>query len=261
MTHWMCSSCGYYLKTGEPPNQCPGCKQYCSFNDVTCYRPGCGGEANVDPLLVGAALGTFSRTRHKKPEVKEQLTNLETFTQGLGTFARPEHKEPEVKEHLAYLETFTQGQIMAGLTDAQRQQVVSLGWHETYREGDVICTAGTESKKIYFIEEGEVMVEIEYGKGMFVPISVVGPNEAFGWTAVVPPYKHSSTVVALAKTRMNAIDGDSLRSLIRNNPAMGVILMENVASMIASRQERLKLELVELLRGSQSPPDVLHVKL
>lgn len=51
MAYWMCVSCGHCLNATTPPDECPHCQQTCSFRDVTCYRPECGGEQNVDPLL------------------------------------------------------------------------------------------------------------------------------------------------------------------------------------------------------------------
>jgi hypothetical protein len=35
------------------PEKCPSCKQTCTFSDVTCYIPDCGGPGNIDPRLVG----------------------------------------------------------------------------------------------------------------------------------------------------------------------------------------------------------------
>jgi rubredoxin len=54
MPYWMCHSCGHCLKVSDPPDECPHCFEKCSFRDVTCYRPECGGESNIDPLLTGA---------------------------------------------------------------------------------------------------------------------------------------------------------------------------------------------------------------
>ena len=54
MAYWMCASCGYCLNTAAPVDECPHCHQKCTFRDVTCYRPECGGEQCVDPLLVKA---------------------------------------------------------------------------------------------------------------------------------------------------------------------------------------------------------------
>ncbi len=52
-TFWMCEFCGHCLSASRPPDVCPHCSEKCSFKDVTCYRPECGGPGNVDPLLAG----------------------------------------------------------------------------------------------------------------------------------------------------------------------------------------------------------------
>ena len=53
MTQWKCSNCGYTFGANTVPERCPSCKQTCTFSDVTCYIPDCGGPDNLDPRLVG----------------------------------------------------------------------------------------------------------------------------------------------------------------------------------------------------------------
>jgi rubredoxin len=53
MTKWECGKCGYLLEAEQIPESCPSCKEKCSFNNVTCYTPECGGEQNIDPQLFG----------------------------------------------------------------------------------------------------------------------------------------------------------------------------------------------------------------
>ena len=53
MTQWKCSSCGYTFGADSPPEKCPSCDQKCTFSDVTCYIPDCGGPQNIDPRLAG----------------------------------------------------------------------------------------------------------------------------------------------------------------------------------------------------------------
>lgn len=50
---WKCSNCGYTLEAPAPPDQCPSCKEYCEFLNVTCYIPDCGapGGGGSDPRL------------------------------------------------------------------------------------------------------------------------------------------------------------------------------------------------------------------
>ncbi len=53
---WKCNSCGYRFQEeiDKPiPNVCPSCKEECTFTNVTCYSPDCGGveSGNYDPKL------------------------------------------------------------------------------------------------------------------------------------------------------------------------------------------------------------------
>jgi rubrerythrin len=51
LTYWKCSNCGFTFTADKPPNVCPKCGEKCSFNNVTCYTPDCGGPGNIDPRL------------------------------------------------------------------------------------------------------------------------------------------------------------------------------------------------------------------
>jgi hypothetical protein len=240
MTHWMCTTCGYYLLAAAPPDRCPSCHQVCAFNDVTCYRPECGGEMNVDPLVVGSTLKLLKGS----PEpAKQQPTS-------------PSSRSPRLVEILAGrsitntedLEQFSfwgipQVDILRGLSQQQRQQVRKLGSIEHYEANTAICTEGTRARKLYLVEEGQVAVESQVATGMRFPISVVYPSQAFGWSALVPPYVYTATVTALSKTRVIVIDQERLLAMLQSDPSLGFIIMQNVASIVASRLRTLELEL------------------
>ncbi len=220
MTHWMCTNCGYYLQGSAPPERCPDCAQSCVFNDVTCYRPDCGGEHNLDPLLVGATLG--------------KLTGAEV---------RPRQRTTPP------LEAAPAVRIFQGLTDKQIERVRVLGKTEVYEPGQVICTEGTESTKLYLVEEGQVAVESEVSGQMRVPFAIVTEGQAFGWSSLVPPYRRTATDIALTKVRVLAIDREPLLALMRSDPALGLTVMQNVASIISSRLRNLELEMIGLVQG------------
>ena len=216
MTHWMCTTCGYYYQGPAPLEKCPGCNLACAFNDVTCYRPDCGGESNVDPLLVGATLGTLTSSR--APQAKPRISH-------------------------APVESVPIAEIMGGLTEKQRDKVRNLGRVETYERNAVICNEGDESRKLYLVEEGQVAVQSELGKGMRIPIIIVSEGQAFGWSVLVPPHKLTATVTASSKTEVLAIEREPLLSLMRADPSLGLTIMQNIASIISSRLRNLELEM------------------
>ena len=57
MTQWKCSNCDYTFDADALPDRCPSCKKTCTFSDVTCYIPDCGGPQNIDSRLVGKKEG------------------------------------------------------------------------------------------------------------------------------------------------------------------------------------------------------------
>jgi rubredoxin len=47
---WKCSNCGYTFDAKTLPEQCPACKQTCSFLDVSCYTPDCA-DGDMDKRI------------------------------------------------------------------------------------------------------------------------------------------------------------------------------------------------------------------
>ena len=219
MTHWMCTTCGYYLQGSGPPERCPSCSQVCAFNDVTCYRPECGGDTNIDPLLVGHTLKMLKGT--PEPAVKPK-------------YAPPSEGFPSIA-------------ILRGLSEEQRQQFRNLGRIAYYEPQTVIFNEGVEAWKFYSVEEGQVGVESRLAEGMRFPISIVSVGQAFGWSALVRPYLYTATAVAMSQTRVIAFEREALLSQMRENPELGFAVMQNIATIVSSRLRNLAQELVGVL--------------
>ncbi len=247
MTHWMCTMCGYYLQASAPPNRCPSCEQVCAFNDVTCYRPECGGAQNVDPLVVGSTLSMVKRGA--EAPISPRPSSSKPIP--LAELLRGHHLEnQEELEQLSFW-AIPQVEILKGLSKQQRQKLRSLGQIELYDPNRVICAEGAQARKFYLVEEGRVSVESQVCRGMQFPISIVYPGQAFGWSALIQPHVYTATVMALSKTRVIAIEQEALLAMLQSDPSIGFILMQNVASIVASRLRTVELALVGLLQQSR----------
>jgi signal-transduction protein with cAMP-binding, CBS, and nucleotidyltransferase domain/rubredoxin len=221
MTHWMCSHCGYYLQENLPPERCPGCNQVCIFNDVTCYRPECGGERNIDPLLVGATLGSLTKSNRVKSGPAVTVSSQDSIP---------------ITE------------IFRGLTETQIKTVRDLGELEYYEPGTLICKEGDEGLKLYIVEEGQVAVEPELGIANLAPLTTISRNAAFGWSSIVPPYKLTANVKAITRTTVLAIKREALLELIQADPRLGFVIMQNIASIIAAWFRRFEQEMAALIK-------------
>ncbi|MCL4464750.1 MAG: cyclic nucleotide-binding domain-containing protein [Chloroflexi bacterium] len=138
--------------------------------------------------------------------------------------------------------------LFDGLGEEQRQLVRSLGRTKTYATNVVICSKGAEANELYLVEEGQVNVQSGAEEGVHINISVVSAGEAFAWSALVPPYRLTATVVATSPTRVLAIERHKLLTAMRDDSFLALTLMQNVARIAASRLHNLEQELVAILR-------------
>lgn len=212
MIHWMCTNCGYYLQAISPLERCPGCNQACSFNNVTSYRREYG-EGNIDPLLVGS-------TPKARAAAPPQVQSRPVLT----------------------METLPPVHIFGSLTEEQRQRVRSLERQETYEANTIICSQGAEARHLYLVQEGQIAVECQLASGARIPIAVLSSTGAFGWSALVRPYQLTATVVALTRARVLAIERGALLGLMQADPRLGFLIMQDIASIMASRLRSLEQE-------------------
>ena len=191
----------------------------CIFNDITCRRPECGGEQNIDSLLVGSTLSILKADPGPP-------TNL----------AR------------AAAESLHQIDLLRGLSEEERRNLKNLGEIERYEPNMAIFSEGAEAGNFYLLEEGRVSIESRLSRGLRFPIMAVSPGQAFGWSALVFPHQYTATALSLTRVRAIAIPTEAMLEMMRANPALGLAIMEKVASIVASRVRSLELALAGLLQ-------------
>ena len=185
------------------------------------------------------------KTLNGSPKPPAQPEPLPTFVKNIPLIEilmRRNVNDEEDLEQLSFW-AISQVEILRGLSKEQREQVRSLGRIEQYDNGVTIFTEGQGAKKIYLVEDGRVAVESQVVRGMRLPISILYPGQAFGWSALVSPYLYTATVTTLYKTRVIAIDHESLSALMKSDLSLGFTIMDNVASIVASRLRNLELAL------------------
>ncbi len=219
MPHWMCTACGFLVSEEDPPRDCDGCNRTVTFNDVTCYRAECGGEENVDPLLVGATLRAIGR---KGGPLGEAVS-------------RP---PPELPEHIEAVAIFR------GLSEEQISKVMALSEKETLPSGTTVFHQGDEARTLYIVDSGRVAINTSIQDGKWAPVCIVSSGGVFGWSCLVPPYQLTASATTFAETAVTRFDASALKELFSREPAIGYVMIQNVGELISSRLKNARLELI-----------------
>ena len=120
--------------------------------------------------------------------------------------------------------------LVASLPDSQMH---------SYQAGEMVFTQGDHITKIYVIAEGEVSIKRVFNRGgqtVNMPVALLGKGRAMGWTALLyRPQEATATALCQKPTRVVAIEGTSLRSILGKQSRLGLRVMDQLAYMLGDR--------------------------
>jgi len=214
--------CGYFVEGTKPPDTCGGCRSHCSFTDVTCYRPECGGPASADPMVM----------------------NL--IAQKIGKMPAPLRPvQQEKTAEVVYAEKVTKDSLFQGLNDKEIKQVLGIGELRTYQPDEFVFREGEEAKHIYIVDEGKLKV-ISPEKEELYDASA---GDILGWSALMLPFTRTASAVAAEKSRVHVIEGERFQEFCEKNPSIGYKITRNTGRIIAVRMRNARAMSADLVYG------------
>jgi len=134
-------------------------------------------------------------------------------------------------------------------SDEQLGKMAALAKEETHTAGTQMYQKGDEAKSLYLVKEGKVVLFMENYMGphkppMQVTVDMITKGEAMGWSAVVEPYIYTLGALCIDDSRFIVFDAELLRKAIAEDCAMGLLVMQAVAKMIAQRLTHTRIILV-----------------
>ena len=88
----------------------------------------------------------------------------------------------------------------------------------TYEAGAEILREGDPTSALGIVASGRVALRLRVPERGPTTILTVEPGNIIGWSAVVPPHRATSTVVALVPTELLLLDGEALRTQLDARP-------------------------------------------
>ena len=223
MAKWQCIECGYFFDGVKPPDKCPGCNVNCSYTDVTCYRPECGGPTNPDQMVMAS--------------ISQRM--------GLAAPLRPIQPPPGKAPEVVYAEKAGKESLFQGLSEKERQQVLGTGEVGLYDPGDIVFKEGAEAVHIFVVEEGKLAIQTKEKETVYT----ASAGDILGWSALMLPYMRTASAVAIEKSRVIIIDQAKLQKFCEQNPSIGYKITRNTGRMIATRLRTAKAMSVDIVYG------------
>lgn len=150
------------------------------------------------------------------------------------------------------METVTAGDILrqapliAGVGRIERDRLSALARLEGFEAGDEIIREGEDTLVLGIVRRGRLALRLAVpGRGP-VTILTVEAGDVFGWSAVVAPYRSTSTVVAIEPSEALVFDAAPLRRVLDEETNLAAVVYSRLLAIVARRLVATRLQLLDL---------------
>lgn len=119
---------------------------------------------------------------------------------------------------------------------------------DSFSEGEVIFGQGDRADRLYVLISGQVAIQFKPEDGDTITVTEITEGGVFGWSSALGRQTFTSCAVCLEESKTLSILGDELRELCESHPETGVIILERLAEVIASRLRNAHAHVVEMLQ-------------
>jgi CRP-like cAMP-binding protein len=142
----------------------------------------------------------------------------------------------------------------AALPVASQERLAQLAHEYEAPARTRLLKEGEETRELSLLTAGRVaLTEHVPGRGT-VTLMTVEPGDVFGWSALIPPFRATSTVISLEPVRVISFDGARLRGEVRTDLALAAGVYQQLLEAVARRLAATHHQLLDLYRAEASEP-------
>lgn len=138
--------------------------------------------------------------------------------------------------------------IFQGFTPEQQDALRPIFIPVDCYGGTLLFDQGDPAEYLYLVVVGEVVIHYKPEDGPAITVARVRPGGVVGWSAALGNRVYTSAAVCNGYTQMLRVRGSDLRSLCRQYPDMGDLLLDRLAAVIAERLRNTHDQVMMLLK-------------
>jgi CRP-like cAMP-binding protein len=127
------------------------------------------------------------------------------------------------------------------LTEEQREVVAQITTEECFYSGHALFEEGKPGTHIYLISNGYAEVLYNIGEEGPSQVDRVSAGVIVGCSALVDPYRYTSTTRCLTEIEVMIIDAQALRAIMKKDCPLGFSIQKNLIQMLLDRIIDLRL--------------------
>jgi CRP-like cAMP-binding protein len=160
----------------------------------------------------------------------------------------------EGEEQAALAATLRETWFGAGLDDSTLERLAGLGRRREAAAGEVVVAEGSRSDELGVVVSGRLALRMLVPERGMTTILTVEPGDLYGWSAIVPPNRATSTVTVVEAAELITFAGMSLRMALADDPTLAAAVYPRVLQAVSRRLEATRLQLLDLFAQQEQAP-------
>ncbi len=156
-----------------------------------------------------------------------------------------------MNETAALIAALNTSWFASGLSEKSQARLAELGRRFTAEPGTELFREGEPSETFGILVHGRVALRTLVPERGDITILTVEPGDVYSWSALVPPYKASSTGTAIEPIESIVFDGNALRAALREDCDLARSLYPRILVAVSRRLNATRVQLLDLFAAEQ----------
>jgi CRP-like cAMP-binding protein len=157
-------------------------------------------------------------------------------------------------DRVTFFEAAAEAPFLGGLSVGERRRLAELARPLAVEPGTVLLREGSETTELGIVRTGRVALRLTVPMRGIHTILTVEPGDVFGWSALVPPFRSTSTAVAVEPTTGVVFPARALREALDRDEELAAALYPRILRTVARRLEATRLQLLDLFAQDTGTP-------
>ena len=144
--------------------------------------------------------------------------------------------------------------IIAALPAGPRRRLAAVMTRVEVEAGETFMHEGDVTKVLSIIVRGRVALRLRVPERGAVTILTLDPGDIVGWSAIVPPYRATTSAAALEATELASFEAEELRAILATDAEVAAAFLPAVLETVAARVAATRDQLLDLFRGAEVDP-------
>ncbi len=144
--------------------------------------------------------------------------------------------------------------IVATLPPGPRERLLALVTRRELDAGATFMHEGDVTKSMSIIVRGRIALRLRVPERGAVTILTLDPGDIVGWSAIVSPYRATTSATTLEPTELASFAAEDLRAILASDAEVAAAFLPRVMETIAARVEATRDQLLDLFRGVEVDP-------